>query len=237
MDVKASGLRGLVFDKDGTLFDFNATWGAWARRVLEVETQDDPDRLVPLAEALGYDLEAERFHPHSLVIASTAEETARAAMPYLAETSVETLLGRWNRLAAEAPQVAAAPLVPLLQRFRQHGLALGVATNDAETPARSHLRAEGVEDMFDFIAGYDSGYGGKPAAGQLLGFCQAMNIAPEECAMVGDSTHDLHAGRAAGMVCVAVLTGVAETAELAPHADVVLPSIAALPEWLGLPVA
>jgi phosphoglycolate phosphatase len=52
--------------------------------------------------------------------------------------------------------------------------------------------------------------------------------------MVGDSTHDLHAGRAAGMVCVAVLTGVADRDELAPHADVVLDTIADLPRWLGL---
>ena len=137
-------VRGIIFDKDGTLFDFNATWGAWARRVLEVETADHPDRLAALAEALGFDLTSDRFHPHSIVIASTAEETARAAMPYLAETSIDALLDRWNRMAAEAPQVAAAPLGPLLQRFRQNGLTLGVATNDAEAPARSHLASEGV---------------------------------------------------------------------------------------------
>jgi phosphoglycolate phosphatase len=50
--------------------------------------------------------------------------------------------------------------------------------------------------------------------------------------MIGDSLHDLHAGRAAGMAVMGVLTGPATEAELAPHADVVLPSIAALPAWL-----
>lgn len=50
--------------------------------------------------------------------------------------------------------------------------------------------------------------------------------------MVGDSTHDLIAGRAAGMVTVAVLTGMADAATLSPHADVVLPHIGHLPEWL-----
>ena len=28
------GIAGLVFDKDGTLFDFEATWGDWAARLL-----------------------------------------------------------------------------------------------------------------------------------------------------------------------------------------------------------
>ncbi|MFD2856539.1 HAD family hydrolase [Seohaeicola zhoushanensis] len=50
--------------------------------------------------------------------------------------------------------------------------------------------------------------------------------------MVGDSTHDLFAGRTAGMHTVGVLTGVAGHEDLAPHADVVLPDIGHLPAWL-----
>jgi phosphoglycolate phosphatase len=50
--------------------------------------------------------------------------------------------------------------------------------------------------------------------------------------MVGDSTHDLHAGRAAGMRTIAVLTGTAVTADLAPYADVVLANIGEIPAWL-----
>jgi hypothetical protein len=53
--------------------------------------------------------------------------------------------------------------------------------------------------------------------------------------MIGDSTHDLDCGRAAGMTTVAVLTGLADRDDLAPHADVVLPDIGSLPGWLGLP--
>ena len=234
MDLKGQRIQGLIFDKDGTLFDFNATWGAWAQRVFEQETADDPSRLEPLAEALGYDLENQRFQPHSIVIAGTNEETALAALPYLKDDEVGPVLARWNVMAAEAPQVEAAPLAALLGQFRQAGLTLGVATNDAEVPARAHLRAAGVEEMFDFIAGFDSGFGGKPAPGQLLGFCETLSMDPARCAMVGDSVHDLRAGRAAGMTCVAVLTGVAVERDLAPYADVVLESIADLPVWLGL---
>ena len=50
---------------------------------------------------------------------------------------------------------------------------------------------------------------------------------------LGDSIHDLGAGRSAGCAySVAVLTGVATEVELAPEADVVLPSIADLPDFL-----
>ena len=227
-------IRGIVFDKDGTLFDFNATWAAWARQVLEAETAGDPARLIPLAAAMGFDLDTDRFHPESPVIASTAREIAQIALPFVAETDLDALLDRWNTMAAQAPQIEATPLIPFLDKLRAAGLRLGVATNDAQAPARAHLSAAGVVEKFDFIAGFDSGHGGKPAPGQLLAFCAATDLDPAEVAMVGDSTHDLDAGRAAGMTCVAVLTGVATRADLAPFADVVLPSIADLPGWLGV---
>ena len=50
--------------------------------------------------------------------------------------------------------------------------------------------------------------------------------------MIGDSTHDLLAGRAAGMITIGVLTGPAPHEELAPFADVVLADIGKIPDWL-----
>ena len=88
-------------------------------------------------------------------------------------------------------------------------------------------------DYFDFIAGYDSGHGAKPGPGQMMAFADHVQIPVADIAMIGDSTHDLRAGRAAGMVCVGVLTGMADHATLAPFADVVLPDIGHLPDWLS----
>ena len=122
----------------------------------------------------------------------------------------------------------------MLQRFRDAGLKLGVATNDAEAPARAHLQTARISSAFDFVVGSDSGYGAKPATGQLLAFCDQVGVAPERTAMVGDSTHDLEAGRSAGMRTIAVLTGLAEAQNLAPFADVVFPDIGHIPDWIGL---
>lgn len=142
------------------------------------------------------------------------------------------LLDLINAEAAAAPQAAAVPLAPLLDSLRARGLRLGLATNDGEVPARAHLKAAGVLDRFDFIAGSDSGHGGKPGPGQLLAFARQMGIAPDRAVMVGDSTHDLAAGRAAGMITIGVLTGLATAEVLAPYADAVLPDIGGLPAWL-----
>lgn len=225
-------IKGIIFDKDGTLFDFNATWGAWTRGMLEAETGGDPVLFARLADVLGYDVAAARFRAESMVIASTAAELAAMIQSVLPELETGALLTRMNAAAAAVPQIEAVPLQDYFLRLRAKGLRLGIATNDAEAPARAHLDRAGVTRHFDFIAGYDSGHGGKPAAGQLHAFCAKTGLPPGGCVMVGDSTHDLHAGRAAGMRTIGVLTGPAPHAELASLADVVLPDIGEIPAWL-----
>ncbi|WP_299726102.1 HAD family hydrolase [uncultured Tateyamaria sp.] len=222
----------MIFDKDGTLFDFATTWEAWAAAFLLRIAGGDRGHAAVLGSAIGFDFKARRFARDSLVIAGTAGEVAAALAPHVPETSPEQLLGMLNEEAGQAPQAEAVPLVPFLAALRARGLALGVATNDAEAPARAHLEAAGVTGHFDFIAGFDSGHGGKPAPGQLLAFCAATGLSPDTVVMVGDSLHDLRAGQAAGMRCVAVLTGMADADDLSPFAQIVLPDIGHIPDWL-----
>lgn len=227
------GIRGLLFDKDGTLFDFRATWGAWSRRLLldlAAEFGAAPEQL---GRAVGYDLDTGAFAPDSAVIAHPVPEIATRLLPHLAGISEAALVERMNALSAGAVLVPAVPLVPLFDRFRQLGLKIGLVTNDGDAPARAHLERAGVERYFDFVAGFDSGHGAKPEPGPLLAFARAVGLSPSEVVMVGDSRHDLDAGRAAGMPTVAVLTGVAGTETLAPAADAVLPDIGHLPAWLA----
>ncbi len=225
-------ISGVIFDKDGTLFDFNATWGAWAETMIAAETAGDHVLYMRLADRLGYDVKNRCFLPGSVVIAETVDVLADAILEVLPNTTKSELISRMNAAAIDVPQVEAAPLKSFVNELRELDLKVGVCTNDSEAPARAHLAKSGVENAFDFIAGFDSGFGGKPAPGQLLAFCDVTELAPDQCVMVGDSTHDLEAGRAAGMYRVGVLTGPATKAELLPHAHIVLDSIADLPDWV-----
>lgn len=233
--VPRPAIRGLVFDKDGTLFDFHATWSAWCAGLIAQLSGGDPARGGAVAEALQYDLAAGRFARTSVVIAETLDTVIDRIRSALPDRDRAGLRQEVMQATTQAHQVEVAPLAPLLDRLIASGLTLGLATNDAEVPARAHLARAGVLDRFAFVAGYDSGHGAKPEVGQLTAFCAATGIPAAACAMIGDSMHDLDTGRAAGMTVVAVLTGIATRAELEPRADVVLPDITALPDWLGLP--
>jgi len=223
----------ILFDKDGTLFDFHATWSTWAGQVIRDLADGETSVMARIAEAAHYDLAEARFLPTSPIVAGTNREAAECigrALPGRGVDEIETYL---MLSAARAPLAPAVPLVPYLDGLRARGLRLGVVTNDTEYGARAHLGATGVLERFDFIAGFDSGHGAKPAPGPLLAFARAVSVVPDRVVMVGDSTHDLIAGRAAGMACVGVLTGTAVTSDLAPFADAVLPDIGHLPDWLA----
>ena len=227
-------IRAVLFDKDGTLFDFQATWGVWAGRMIAELAGPDPALRAALAEVMGYDAATRRFLPHSLVIAGTSEEVAELIAPLLPARAggAGALMAQMAAAAAEVAVVETVPLRPLLMQLRGAGYRLGVATNDNEAVARSHVAAQ--IDLFDFIVGFDSGHGGKPEPGMLLAFARHCGLAPDQVLMVGDSSHDLIAGRGAGKATRAVLTGVAAEADLAPLADAVRPDIGHLPQLLGL---
>ncbi|MCO4816645.1 MAG: HAD family hydrolase [Planktomarina temperata] len=226
-------IRGVIFDKDGTLFDFQSTWGIWTAQVLARIAGSDEALLQQLAEALGYDTQTRRVQPGSVIVAATPMDIAavvKDCIPALSQTQICDWL---NEEAKTAPQVLVTDLHRLTAELRRINLGLCVMTNDAETPARAHLASVQASDLFDFVIGSDSGFGAKPQAAPLLALADKMEIPAAACVMVGDSTHDLRAGRAAGMRAVAVLTGLAEADELAPLADAVLPDVSHLPAWIS----
>ncbi len=228
----ATKVDGLLFDKDGTLFDFHATWSVWAASIIDELAAGDADKIARLAAALDYDLDKQEFAPTSVVIAEPTRKLAESIAVVLGEGSVSEIEHFLMMTASEVPQTQSLPLAPFLTDLASRGLALGVMTNDNEFAARAHLKSVGVEDHFNFIAGFDSGFGAKPEPGPLLAFAKATGLAADRVAMVGDSTHDLIAGRAAGMQTIGVLTGLALSDELAPYADIILPDIGHIPAWL-----
>jgi phosphoglycolate phosphatase len=225
-------IDGVIFDKDGTLFDFRASWGAWAARLLGMLAAESGLSEAQLGEAIGFDPAARRFAPDSVVIAGTPDEIARDLAKVLPGSSAAVLETRLNRLAEGAPMLPAVDLAAVLGALRDRGLRIGLATNDNEEAARAHLAAHGITGLFDYVAGYDSGHGPKPGPGMCAAFARQLALDPRRVVMVGDSRHDLEAGRAAGMRAVAVLTGIAGAAELEPHADAVLPDIGHLGLWI-----
>ena len=227
MTKEISVIKGLLFDKDGTLFDFEKTWNSWTSRILcEVSEQSDVS-IDKLAESIDFDLKTGKLLPQSIVIAGTHRQVTAALHSKLPNWNFDDLESYLLDIVIETPQYEVVPLQRLFMNLKSKGFLIGVMTNDAEKGAQAHLAAAGILGLLDFVAGSDTGYGCKPAPEPLLAFAKKSALKPKEIAMVGDSLHDLQAADAAGMMRIAVLTGIATENQLKNYADIVLPSIAA----------
>ena len=228
-------IRAILFDKDGTLVDYRATWQGANRAAaadLAAAAGLGPDFADELLRRLGYEALTGEFAADSpLLWATTAEIGARwSREPELA--GVGDVPERVERTFADQeafPPVPVTDLGALFDRLVKRGLRLGVATMDSTASAEATLARLSVRDRIAFLATADSGFGLKPEPGMVLGFCAALGLAPAEVLVVGDHPADLAMARAAGAgFAVAVLTGGCPRAALQGLADLVLPSIAEL---------
>jgi len=230
-------IKGVLFDKDGTLLDYHATWMPVNWSVARAAAEGDEALAGRLMAAGGFDGATGRIVPGTVLAAGSAIEIAEAWLPELPGRDRDALIALIDAVAereAGASAVEVVALRPLLARLRERGLALGVATSDSAAGIRATLGGFEVLDLLVFVAGYDSGHGVKPGPGMVRGFCAATGLEPKAVAVVGDSLHDLEMARRAGAgLRVGVLSGASGRDDLAPHADHIIDSIAELEGVLG----
>jgi len=230
-------IRGILFDKDGTLIDFTATWFAAADAMALIVAAGKRALADELLDAAGYDFAAHRFRPDSVLAAGTNADLMALWYPRHADAERRILLEEFERLIATG-DIAAPVALPgcqgALSALHTAGYRLGVATNDSTGGAERTLLSLGVAQMFEAAYGYDAVANPKPAPDTIHAFCDLTGLRPAQLAMVGDNRHDLEMARAGGAgLAVAVLSGTGTLESLAPLADVVLDSIVDLPAYLA----
>jgi phosphoglycolate phosphatase len=94
-----------------------------------------------------------------------------------------------------------------LRSLRARGWKLACLTNKPTAFARPLLHDKGLSEFFDFAFGGDAFERKKPDPLPLLKTCEALGTAPARTLMVGDSSNDAQAARAAGMAVVLVSYG------------------------------
>jgi phosphoglycolate phosphatase len=89
-----------------------------------------------------------------------------------------------------------------------------VITNKRERSSVRILEAFGVAKYFDLIVGSDTTPERKPSPVPIHFALSKFGIAPNEAVIVGDSSYDIDAGRAAGITTIAVTYGYRPVDEL-----------------------
>lgn len=200
--LDCTALDAVIIDLDGTMVD---TLGDFAQALNLMLDDMALPHIAPtvIAHMVGKGSE----HLLNLVLNHALAQAGRA----LSAIEIEALYARaWpsyqrHYLRINGQFASVYPGVPEgLQALRDAGLRLACLTNKPLPFALALLRAKGLDGFFAHIFGGDSFEKKKPDPLPLLKTCQALGTLPARTLMVGDSSNDAQAARAAG--CPVVLT-------------------------------
>ena len=233
-------IKGILFDKDGTLLDFHATWIPAYRRAARMASRlaGRPELADHLLTIGGFDHGTGRCQPGMVLACGANLDIANLWAKECGLDDPLTLVAQLEEVFASDVAARAVPvgdLAPLFARLTGRGLCLGIATMDSEALAEATVSVLAIGEFFSFVCGYDSGFGVKPGPGMVVEFCQRLGLQPAEVLVVGDTLHDLQMGRAAGAgLVVGVLSGTGTRELLESRCDHVLDNVLALESVIPL---
>jgi HAD superfamily hydrolase (TIGR01509 family) len=207
----------ILFDLDGTLVDtVPARIDAWAAVLAEVGIPATRSELEPMIGIDGRRL---------------AREAAGAAGRQLSDEEAEAIDRRSGALFDEHNRDP-HPLPgarEVLRALDERDLTWAIATSSRREQVAASIRALGLPREPRIVDGSHVEHA-KPAPDLLLLGARELGARPGDCWYVGDSTWDMRAAVAAGMVPIGVLAGavVDEGALKDAGASVVLPTLADL---------
>jgi HAD superfamily hydrolase (TIGR01509 family) len=215
-------IHAIFFDVDGTLRDTDDQYVARFNRVLSPLRFLFPQRnSLPTARKLVMAFEDPVNDLFGLA--------DRVGLDGPLHKLVELLGSRRNAEYLLVPGVEPA-LRALAARFP-----LAIITVRGANGTRKFLDGSQLAGYFKCIASGQTVRRTKPFPDQLQWAADALSIDVHNCVMVGDTTVDMLAGKAAGAQTIGVLSGFGDEEELkAAGADLILPSITEIPKLFDL---
>ena len=222
-----SQVRAVLFDLDGTLLDTAADITR-ALNLALAEQQSAPFGVERVRELIG------RGAP--VLIQRVIARLSPRPWPVDPVLLLQRFYFHYDRMhEGQEFQARAYPGVEEgLAQLHARGLRVGVVTNKARYAAAALLVHLNLSAWVDVIVGGDTAEHRKPHPQPLLHACTELGVAPAEALMVGDSTTDVLAARAAGMRIVCVPYGYNEGVDPRTlECDAFIDSVAELPGILA----
>ncbi|MDO5146459.1 MAG: HAD family hydrolase [Eubacteriales bacterium] len=239
-------IKGILFDKDGTLIDFYEVWGTAAEAVEKrlakrygFEGQKEIRSL--MQDALGIEEDGKILSEGALAYKSYRDIakdmwekmhlcTALPDAENLAQVLREYFYEEVNEKRKTYPVFTNLPR--MMEALVEKKIHIGVATTDEEMATKDCLRRLGIDSYISFYGTAGNEMPEKPNGKLVHMAAEAWQVKPEEIAVVGDTPNDMRFAHNAGAVAIGVLSGVGSLDDLQEDADMILASVDGLPQLL-----
>ena len=225
--------QAIIFDKDGTLIDFDAMWGGWVVFLAEqLQTLSGQSVREPLCLAMGYDDADKKVLAHGKLAATPMSQLYCLIVEVMQSLGLST---KQAEIVVEQGWYIPDPVIlakqftntrALFDQLHSQNIKIGIATTDDRAPTQAMIEAFDIEEYLATMVCADDGIPAKPAPDMVLTICERMKVDPSKVMVVGDTTADLKMARAAGVgLVVGVLSGVSASNDLIHFADVLIESV------------
>ena len=216
--MKSGWPRAVLFDLDGTLIDSAPDIAAAVNELLALSGRR-PLTVAAVTSMIGNGVEklVERaLNATGDPLRAQALEREQAAM-------LDIYARHLTGLTTLLPGVRKT-----LDTLRQDGIRLGLATNKQQRFIETVFDHFGLSSLFDVVIGGGPGIVKKPAPDILIAAMQQLSATPSDTVMVGDSTSDVQAAKAAGVRSVIVRGGYTSVPPEQLGADIVIDDMTGL---------
>ncbi len=225
MTLTQERIHALCFDVDGTLRDTDDQYvqrlAGWLSPMRLVLSQRDP---LPFARRAVMAVEDPATYLHGLPDRLHLDHHL---------VRLTSALRRFRRSGAGVRHILMVPGIREMLGVLHKHYPMAVITARDEESTRTFLDHFELTGYFQAIASGQTCRYTKPFPDQILWAAQQLGVSPGACLMIGDTTVDIRAGKAAGAQTVGVLCGFGEEPELRrAGADLILPTTPDLADWL-----
>lgn len=211
-------IRGIIFDFDGTLIDsfaFHLRWWreAFSRFGIEIDSDIILRNFGKSHEDMAYSIRPDIGLERAREIASLEKHLFRESEGDM-------------RLFPEVLQV--------LNHLTNIGVTLSIASSNPRVDTERMLEKSGIREFFSSISGADEVNQGKPHPDLIFLAAERASIKSDEALLVGDTQHDIVAGRRAGLKTMLVIRGEDQSIQSDEKADYIVSDLKVLLEMIKM---
>jgi phosphoglycolate phosphatase len=240
--LKHFDAEAIIFDKDGTLIDFDYMWGTWTLQLAErLRNVTGMDVCEALCTSYGYDRSRRKILLDGKLTCTPMwrlREMMFEVVQSIGLSRAQSQFAVEQAWFVPEPVTLAKPLTDIRHLFthiQKRGIKIAIATTDDRGPTEAMLRAFGVTDLVDTMVCADDGINAKPAPDMVTTICQRLSIDARKAIVVGDTVADMQMARSAGVgYVIGVLSGVGQLEHLTPLADLLIDTIDTMQESFTL---
>lgn len=221
MPLDVSKIKAICFDVDGTLRDTDDQYVQRFEKLLRPLGPILPGRdATRAARRIVMTLDTPINAVYTLLDWLTLDDEVIRLMEWMQERHL-------RKSKADLPLISG--VVECLEQLAPH-FKFAVVSARGEHGTHQFLEHWDLNRFFTCVAHGQTTPHTKPWPDPVLWAAEQLGVQPEECLMIGDTTVDIRAGRAAGAQTIGVLSGFGDHKELSRvKADLILPSVAELP--------